>query len=186
MTKDALVTYRELVVEDIYLIAEVNREERIEAEYVAEPDATGFGIVTRLRHFDSPKFNPAWGKEGTDNRIKAWKPHLEEGGFMYGAFRAERLVGFIVLGSKRRDGAGEIVALFVDRDFRERGIATQLMSWAEKKASDTGMDALFLYSNPTLSSVSFYRKMGFQISGLIAKHIVSDLSGDIVMAKMLS
>ena len=186
MTKEAIVTYRELAVEDICRIGEVNREELIEAEYVAEPDGSGFGIVTSLRHFDPPKFNPAWGREGTDNRIKAWKPHLERGGFLYGAFSSERLIGFIILSSKRRDCSGEIVALFVDRDFRKQGIATQLMTWAEMKASDNGIEALFLYSNPTVSSASFYLNMGFQISGLIAKQIVRDLSGDIVMAKELS
>ena len=175
--------YREMLPAEISRIGEVNREEMIDAEYVAEPDGSGLGIITRLRRFASPKLNPAWGKAGTDQRIDAWKPALDQGGCMYGAFHADRLIGFIILGPARSEHSAEIVALFIDRDFRRQGIGAELMKWAEQKALNLGIEALYLYANPTVSSASFYMKMGFQITGLISKHIVANLPGDILMAK---
>ncbi len=59
------------------------------------------------------------------------------------------------------------------------------MAWAHQKASALGMKSLFLYSNPTESSVGFYMYSGFEIVGLISKEVVESLPGDVVMAKRL-
>lgn len=178
------MTYREMSAMELAHVGEVNREE-IEAEYVPEPDSSGFGIVTRLEHFAPPKRNPAWGKAGTTRRIKAWNPSLAQGGFMFGAF-ADKLVGFVILGPTSKRHSAEIAALFTDRDYRRQGVGAELMRWAENRALESRATTLYLYSNPTVSSTSFYLKMGFEITGLISKHIVADLPGDILMAKKLS
>ncbi|MBV7330824.1 GNAT family N-acetyltransferase [Chloroflexi bacterium TSY] len=179
------MNYREMTVDEISRIGEVNREEVIEAEYVAEPDGSGFGIVAKLRHLDPPKRNPAWGKVGTEKRIRIWKPALDQGGCMIGAFHQDRLTGFVILGPARSDQSAEIVALFIDRDFRRKGIGSELMDRAVKKAQDREILALYLYANPTVASANFYLKKGFDITGLISKQIVANLPGDILMAKRL-
>ena len=171
---------------EINRIGEVNREEWIAAEYVAQPDDSGFGIVTQLQRLEPPRRNPPWGDAGTKQRIAAWEPALDLGGLMYGAFYEQRLVGFVILSPNRHKRSAEIVALFVDRDQRRIGIGARLLQWAEERCHHWEIKALFLYANPTISSVNFYRKHGFQITGLVAKHIVSDLPGDIVMAKRIS
>jgi GNAT superfamily N-acetyltransferase len=91
----------------------------------------------------------------------------------------------VILGPKLADGSAEIVALFVDRDHRRKGIGGDLMAWAHVRARVMGANALFLYSNPTESSVEFYLRSGFAITGLISSEIVPGLPGDIVMAKRL-
>lgn len=114
-----------------------------------------------------------------------WRKHLDQGGRLYGAFDGERLEGFCVLSAKRADGSIELVALFVDRDYRRKGIATKLMMWAEKQAVKMGAETMFLYANPTVSAVYFYCSAGFQIAGLISKTVVRSLPGDVVMVKVL-
>ena len=44
---------------------------------------------------------------------------------------------------------------------------------------------MFLYANPTVSAVDFYRSAGFQIIGLVAETVVKSLPGDVIMAKVL-
>ena len=94
-------------------------------------------------------------------------------------------MGFALLGPIRSDDSIELVALFVDADYRRTGIGTMLMNQVEGRALAMGADAMFLYGNPTVSSVDFYQKSKFQIIGLISKTIVKRLPGDIVMAKKL-
>ncbi|MCA9982713.1 MAG: GNAT family N-acetyltransferase [Anaerolineales bacterium] len=177
--------YRELPPTDIDRIGEINRAELITGQYIVEPDKTGLGLVARLQTIDPPLQSPAWSEAGTARRITDWRPHLDAGGWLYGAFDGDRFAGFIILGPAHADHSAEIVALFIDRDYRRQGIGQVLMNWAEGKARKEGIKAIFLYANPTLSSANFYRKMGYQITGLIAHHIVASLPGDITMAKRL-
>jgi ribosomal protein S18 acetylase RimI-like enzyme len=177
--------YREMQANEMSRIGEVNREELVSAEYVSIPDPSGFGLKLIRSEIPSPAQTPHWNKQGIEGRAKSWKPFVEQGGFFYGAFDKDQLVGFVILGPKRRDDSGEIVALFVDRDHRRVGIASELMRKAEEEAKNKGISSLFLYSNPTESSVNFYLRSGYQVVGLISKEIVRSLPGDVLMAKHL-
>ena len=177
--------YRELPPTDIHRIAAINRAERITGEYIVTPDDTGLGLIARFQTIDPPLASPPWSEAGIARRIAAWQPHLDAGGWLYGAFDGERFAGFVILGPPQRDQSAEIVALFIDQDYRRQGIGATLMRWAEAKARGQGITALFLYANRTISSANFYRKMGFQITGLVAHHIVASLPGDLIMARRL-
>lgn len=177
--------YREMNPEELFRIGEVNRSEKVIAEYIPQPDTTGFGLVAVCTPHHPPQSIPPWGKEGVESRAADWKKQVDRGGFLYGAFDNGRLVGFALLGPIRSDDSIELVALFVDADYRRTGIGTMLMNQVEERALAMGADAMFLYANPTVSSVDFYQKSGFQIIGLISKTIVKSLPGDIVMAKKL-
>jgi GNAT superfamily N-acetyltransferase len=178
--------YRVMATEEILRIGEVNREESVEAEYVAKRDGSGFRIAVSRVENTRPEEVPPWGEVGTRRRIEKWKPSLERGGQFYGAFDGDRLVGFVILGPRRGDASAEIVALFVDRDHRRGGVGRTLMDWACATARDMEVTALFLYSNPTESAVEFYLRSGFQIVGLTSKEIVASVPEDILMARRLS
>jgi len=180
-----MVKYRRMQTEEIARIGEVNRAETVHAEYVTQRTASGLGLEVIRREVSPPVHFPSWSQEGRDSRIENWKPHLEKGGALYGAFAEDALVGFVILGAKKDDRSAEIVALFVDQAHRRLGIAGQLMAWAEQEAIGRGIESLFLYANPTASSVGFYRRAGFEIAGLISKEVVRSLPGDIVMAKKI-
>jgi len=184
--RERIVDYRLMELSEISRLGEVNREEQIQGIYVVRGTASGFGLTVELRKKKPPVYLRAWSAEGLKARINTWGSHLEEGGWLYGAFLGERLVGFIILGRNLRDRSAEIIALFVDRDHRRLRIGQKLMHWAEDKARETGIISLFLYSNPTESSAGFYLKNRFKIVGLISKEIVKSLPGDIVMAKRIT
>jgi len=59
------------------------------------------------------------------------------------------------------------------------------MQWAETRCKEMNVKAMYVYSNPTVSSANFYMKSGFQISGLVSKHIVESLPGDLILAKKI-
>ena len=182
---ETTLAYRKMQTGEIYRIGEVNREEIVLAEYVVQRDDTRFGLAARKIRRPAPLKIAPWSKDGIQKRVTGWKPALEDGGLMYGAFDVQKLVGFVILGPKKPDRSGEIIALFIDRDYRRQGIAGELLAWAERKALALGMESLYVYANPTESSLSFYLKNSFEIVGLISKEIVGSLPGDIVMAKIL-
>jgi ribosomal protein S18 acetylase RimI-like enzyme len=176
---------RRMTPAEINRIGEVNRAETVTAIYEPRPAASGFDLVAVRTEHDPPKELPPWSEEGVQIRAEEWGKHLERGGRLFGAFDSDRLAGFVLLGAKRADGSIELVALFVDRDQRRKGIATRLMDLAEEQALAQGAEAMFLYANPTVSAVDFYRSTGFQIAGLISKTVVRSLPGDVIMAKRL-
>ena len=177
--------FRVMTPDEVTRIGEVNRAETVTAIYEPQPDASGFGLVAVRTEPDPPTEMPQWSEEGVQIRAEEWGKHLKRGGHLFGAFEGDRLAGFVVLGAKRADGSIELVALFVDRDQRRKGIATRLMDQAEEQAKAQGAETMFLYANPTVSAVDFYRSAGFQIAGLISKTVVRSLPGDVVMAKRL-
>jgi len=172
--------------EEISRIGEVNREEQLEVEYVPKADGSGFGLTIERVERDQPRTIPPWSEQGVKARTNAWKKHLDNGGFLYGAFDRERLTGFILLGAKKADHSAEVVALFVDQDYRRSGIGQALMGWAEEKSLSLGVQSLYVYANPTGSAVDFYRRAGFEVAGLISKEVVISLPRDIILAKQLA
>ena len=178
--------YREMAPEEISRIGEVDRAESIAGSFVVTRDETGLGLRAEFVTFKKPRPVRPWDESGIESRINDWKPHLERGGLLYGAFEADRLAGFVLLGPRLRDASAEVVALFVDSSHRRRGVGGELMAWAEDKAHELSVSALFLHSNPTESASRFYLKAGFEIVGLISKELVRELSGDITMAKRLA
>jgi GNAT superfamily N-acetyltransferase len=179
------MNYREMAPEEISRIGEVDRAESIAGSFVVTRDETGFGLKADFVAFEKPIPVPSWDESGVEHRVNLWKPHLEGGGLLYGAFGADRLVGFVLLGPRRRDASAEVVALFVDNSYRQQGVGDAVMAWAENKARELEISALFVHSNPAESASRFYLKVGFEIVGLISKEIVRGLSGDITMAKRL-
>lgn len=180
------ITVREMKPEEIVRIAEVNRSEQVKALYLAERQDDGFTLCLRREPKDPPISTPHWDEKGVKHRINLWRPELDKGGTMLGAFDEDRLAGFAILGPKRRDNSAQVAAMFVDSRYRRTGIGSLLKRELEKKAREAGITALYLYSNPTESSVNFYLKHGYKIISIVDKTLISHLPWDVVMAKELS
>jgi len=180
------IHYREMAPAEIGRIGEVDRTESVAGEFVVTRDGTGFGLRATFVAHETPEPVPPWGEAGTRRRIESWRPHLDRGGSLYGAFDRERLVGFVILGPRLPDASAEVVALFVDRAYRRRRIGDALTGWAEDKARRLGVRAVFAYSNPTESAARFYLKHDYEIVGLVSKEVVPGLPGDLVLAKRLT
>ena len=179
------IELREMDLKEIWLIEQVDRSERVEAKYVADRSADGMGLSLRRVPKDPPGETGPWGKRGVEARINLWRPKLEKGGVMLGAFDRERLVGFGILGPKLRDGSAELCAIFVDTEYRRSGIGSRLMGEIEMRARERGVSALSIGSNPTASAVEFYLKHGCKVITLSDNSLIKHRPGDPVFAKEL-
>jgi len=179
------IDIRELPKEDMPLIAAVNRAETIEEEYLAVSAGDGMSLaLKRVRH-EPPIEVDHWDAQGRRRRAETWAAEVEKGGVFLGAFDADRLVGFAVLGHKYGDGSAELSAIFVDSDYRRRSVGSALVRASENAAARRGVKALFIYSNPTAPTVDFYLSLGYHIIGVADKSLVTHLPWDVVLAKRL-
>jgi len=120
--------------EEIARIGEVNREEIVEGIYRPGPDDSGLGIIARYEVLEKPEKLSHWSEAGTEGRIKSWKPALDNGGAMYGAFEGDTFAGFIILSPPRNDASAEVVALFIDKHFRRKGVGVSSCSGQRQDA----------------------------------------------------
>ena len=176
---------RKIDKKDIRVIASVNREETIEANYIARPSADGRGLALQRVPCAPPIEVSRWDEEDVEKRIGWWAPELAKGGAMLGAFAKERLTGFAVAGHTRADGTAELSAIFVDRDYRGKGIGSSLMRAAEDQARERGIRAMYIMSVPTAHTVDFYTAQGYRIISIIDKSLTPGLPWDVVLAKQL-
>ena len=176
---------KELGSDDLARIAEVDRTELVEAEYVALESDDGRGLRLVQAEIDPPQHTGPWTEKGVERRIELWKPKVEAGGLFLGAFLDLTLVGFAVLGPAHSDRSCELCALFVDFHHRRRGVGSHLMSRVERVARERRARSLWLGSNRTASAVEFYLQQGCKVISLNSDAIVKHHSGDPVFAKEL-
>jgi GNAT superfamily N-acetyltransferase len=179
------MTVRTMEVKDISLIGTVDRSETVAALYVARRSSDGLSLSLRRVEQDPPIARGPWSREGVERRLTEWRPQLERGGVLLGAFGDEQLVGFAILGPKRSDESAELCAIFVAAGHRRAGIGSLLMEEVERQARERGVRSLLVFSNPTASAVDFYLKQGCSIVSLVDKTLVRDLPWDVVLAKEL-
>ena len=170
---------------EIALIGQVDRSETVEGLYLARLSADGVSLTLEYVPQDPPLRIPAWDASAVDRRVERWRPQIEQGGLAIGAFDADRLAAFAILGPTQSDASAELCALIVGAEHRRSGIGSRLMDEVETCASARGVKALFIYSNETQSAVRFYLKRGCRIIGLADKTLVKHLPWDVVFAKRL-
>ena len=176
---------KELGSDDFARIAEVDRTELVEAEYVAVQSDDGRGLRLERSEIDPPQHTGPWTEKGVEHRIDLWKPEVEAGGLFVGAFRDLTLVGFAVPGPVQSDRSRELCALFVDFHHRHHSVGSHLLSWVERVARERGARSLWVGSNRTASAVEFYLQHGCKVISLNSNAIVKHHSGDPVFAKEL-
>lgn len=179
------IAVRTMEPKDISLIETVDRSEMVAALYIAQRSSDGLSLSLRRIEKDPPIARGPWSSEGVEHRLSEWRPQLEKGGVLLGAFGDEQLVAFAILGPKRSDESAELCAIFVAAGHRRAGIGSALMKEVEEQARERGVRSLLVFSNPTASAVDFYLKQGCSIVSLVDKTLVRDLPWDIVLAKEL-
>jgi GNAT superfamily N-acetyltransferase len=180
-----MITIRRMDHAEINRIGEVDRSETVEAVYLAERSPDGLGLRLQRARKDPPMRLRPWGQAEAERRMRLWKPGLEEGGVLLGAFDGEELVGFAILGPTRSDDSAELCGIFVAAGRRRRGIGSRLMAELENQARKRRIKALVIFSNPTASAVEFYLNEGCKLIGLAEKTLVKELNWDVVFAKEL-
>jgi GNAT superfamily N-acetyltransferase len=138
-------------------IGEIDRSERITQQYR--------WLEGRLELTDVDIRAPRWGEPG-EHTVQyyhdSWKPALESGGVLLGAFENDRLVGFAIYDPGWSGGPPRLAALFVSRVDRGRGIGSGLTDEVVRVARAGGAQRLYVSATPTRSTVDFYLARGFE------------------------
>jgi GNAT superfamily N-acetyltransferase len=153
------IAYRQLAAADLVRLAEIDRSERIETVCVQR------GSRLEERHGDWSA--PAWLREGEGEHSVAHQRaecerHLAAGGFALGAFADERLVGIGVVTPHIRPGIAQLAFLHVSSAYRARGVGSHLSDDLERLAREQGDTRIVVSATPSLNTVRFYRRRGFE------------------------
>ena len=140
-------------------IGEIDRSERIEILYVQRG--------SRLEEKAGDWSAPAWFSEGEGEHTVAHQRaecerHLAAGGIALGAFADEQLVGIGVVTPHIRPGIAQLAYLHVSNAYRARGVGGRLSEELERLARDHGDTAMVVSATPSLNTVRFYRRRGFE------------------------
>jgi len=144
--------------DELSRIAEIDRSETVHALYRQDgTELIGEDVVEEV-----PDFFPEGESHSVPSLIREWRPDLDAGGVLVGAFVEEVLVGIAMLGRDVAPGAAQLALLFVDRRRRRVGVASALLDEVERLARARGETALYVSAVPSDSAVGFYRSRGFR------------------------
>ena len=118
---------------------EVDRAELIEVKYRCALASDGHSIAVLEEKMDPPEQVPDWDHEGVRRRAKWWKREVDEGGALFSAEDGGKLAGFVVLGAEKAGKCAEMVALFVDKGHRGKGLGRRLVQRLEDEARQRGI-----------------------------------------------
>jgi ribosomal protein S18 acetylase RimI-like enzyme len=94
----------------------------------------------------------------------------------YMAFLYGRLIGYMA--ARLEEDGMFLSKLYIEKDFRGRGIAGQFIELLVDETKANGKDRISLTVNKNnLTSISIYKKMGFRIEG----EVVTDIGDGFVM-----
>ena len=171
---------REMSLEDLPRIGEVDRSERVTVQYVVRGGTPAQEPV---------EWNvPRWPDDGPDDfsvrgLVEHWSPILSNGGTLLGAFSGESLIGFAIHRPDLSPGVSELVALYVDRCVRRQGVAGALLKEVERIARQAGARSLYASATPSESTVEFYLHKGFVLAPCPNEELAAQEPEDIQMEK---
>ncbi|MGI6576884.1 MAG: GNAT family N-acetyltransferase [Eubacteriales bacterium] len=101
---------------------------------------------------------------------------IESGEEYYMAYLYDRLIGYMAINEET--DRMFLSKLYIEKDFRGRGIADQFIRLLVDRAKELRKEIISLTVNKNnLTSISIYKKMGFEIEG----ELVTDIGGGYVM-----
>ncbi len=163
-------------------IGEIDRTEEISQDYVSEDGDLHLKDV----HWSVPPWTQdGQGDHSVPGKIAAWRPWLDEGGTMFGAFDGEALVGFAIYRPHLSPGMAQLAVLHVSRHYRRQGIGAALVRKAIDSARSDGATQLYVSSAPTKATVEFYQSLGFRPTREINRELFELEPEDIHMTMTL-
>ena len=176
-----MVTYRELALDELARIGEIDRSERVTHAYVQ------VGSKITLRGVDLNV--PTWALEGEGPhtvaaKVAAWQAVAAEGR-AFGAFDGERLVGVGILRDRLEGEMAELAVLHVDCAHREQGIGKHLATMVCDAARATGATSIYVSASDAERAVRFYLSLGFSPTATPHPARLADEPEDIHMTMVL-
>src|SRR4051812_12348056 len=162
MTSRASPTVRRLDIDDVGLIASIDRSERVDVEYC---------VVAGVLQERPPTIVdvPRWDIDGdgpfsVNDKLDFCIGVLHEGGTMLGAFADDEFAGVAVVDPLFEPGMAWLAFLHVSRPARRLGAATALWDHAADLARAAGAEVLYVSATPTGSAVGFYLRQGCRLA----------------------
>src|SRR5262245_51131621 len=153
------IVYRRLVAADFVRIGEIDRTEQIDTLYVQH----GPRLEKRYGDWSARAwFTEGDGEYSVAHQIAECERHLAAGAIALGAFADERLVGIGLMTPHIRPGTAQLAFLHVSNEYRGRGIGGHLNDELERLAREHGDTTMVVSATPSLNTVRFYRRRGFE------------------------
>ena len=156
-----MLATRHLAPTDLHLIGEIDRSEHVSVEYLV----VGEHLTTKPVDWDIPTFDPVGtGEHSVHQQIEHWKPVVERGAALLGAFEGDQLLGLAIIDASFEPGLAWLAFLHVSRPFRRGGVATALWNEATRLAAEAGSVSVYVSAIRSGSAVSFYLSQGCSLT----------------------
>ena len=177
-----MIAIRRMQDPEIERIAEIDRSEHITKNYIYKNGSLEPRDVD-VRAL--PWSTDGRGEHSVRARIEEWRPLLDDGGLMFGAFDDEALVGFVIYCPNLSKDTAQLEALHVSKNYRGQGRGAQLTDKVTQLARADGAKKLYVSSTPTVPTVHFYMGQGFDLTQEINRRLYELEPDDIHMIKTL-
>ena len=153
------IEYRRLAREELSLVGEIDRTERIDALYVQH----GTRLELRVGNWSAPPWDPDGdGEHSVAAQRRALEHYVDAGAIALGALEGGRLVGVGVVVLDVRPDISQLAYLHVSDGYRARGIGGRLSDELEDIARAAGETSMVVSATPSLGTVRFYERRGFE------------------------
>jgi len=163
MTSDpgGRIEIRELGADCIELIREIDRSEHIDVHYAVRDG--------RLRgehvDFEVPQWDPeGHGDHSSARRITEFRPMVENGAILLGAFIDDHLAGIAIVDPLFDGRTAWFAFLHVSRAYRRRGVASALWAAGTEIAAAADATSVYVSSTASGSAVGFYTSRGCRLA----------------------
>lgn len=155
------IEIRELGADAIELIREIDRSEHIDVHYTVKDGR----LQSEPVEFEVPNWDAEGHGEYSSARLIAeFRPIVENGASLLGAFIDDRLAGMAIVDPSFEARTAWFAFLHVSRAYRRRGVAAAL--WAAGAEIATAADAATFYvsATPSGSALGFYTSRGCRLA----------------------
>ncbi len=153
---------RRLGIDDVRLIAKIDRSEHVEVEYSVVEDRL---VELPGTMSDVPLWDPvAKGPHSVAAEIAFCEPLVAGGAVLLGAFDGESLCGMAVVDGSFEPPLAWLAFLHVTKLHRRKGVASALWTAAESVTAESGAESMYISAAPTGSAVGFYLSRGCELA----------------------
>ena len=157
-----LICGRELTRAEVSHIWDIDRREVIDNIYYYEHGE----LVLKPEHYDMQ----GWPAGEADLYTPLLLDCFDRGGWFYGLFDGEQLIGMLVLESKFIGPHSDLLQLkqlHVSSPWRGRGLGRQLFDLAKSRARARGARGLYISATRSEHTVNFYMRLGCTLASAL-------------------
>jgi predicted N-acetyltransferase YhbS len=152
----------------------IDRREVVEAVYYLENGA----LVLKPEHHEIQ----GWSRDRAEKYAAILEVCYDRGGWFYGLFDGERLIGVVALDSRfigRNRDQLQLKFLHLCRDYRDQGLGRRLFELARDEARSRGARQLYISATPSEHTIRFYLDLGCRVTAEPVAELFAMEPGDL-------